>query len=118
MEHINSWSKRAKCRNEGVLSEHLTKKYCTDCPVRSLCNTYAVVHREVGIWGGTSDKERRKMDPEVVDILRQAYRESGLLEQRPLIQLILEQLEVLRLEQMSPNASIDLLLGPNEAQAS
>lgn len=118
MEHINSWSKRAKCRNEGVLSEHLTKKYCTDCPVISLCSTYAVVHNEVGIWGGTTYHQRRSIDSTIVDILTQAYYEAGLLEERPQTQSILEQPAALRQGQISPNASIDLLMDPNEAQAS
>lgn len=118
MEHINSWSRRAKCRIEGILSENLTKKYCTDCPVISLCSTYAVVHKEMGIWGGTNDHQRDKMDPQIVDLLRQAYFEAGLLEERHPIQLILEQPAALRQGQMSPTASIDLLMGPNEDLAS
>lgn len=118
MEHINSWSRRAKCRNEGVLSENITKKYCTDCPVRSLCNTYAIVHKETGIWGGTTDNQRRKIDSTIVDILRKAYFDQGLLEERHQTQSMLEQPEALRQGQMNPTVSIDLLMGPNEAQAS
>ena len=34
---------------------------CGMCPVRVECLDYAIVNHEVGIWGGTSDAERRLM---------------------------------------------------------
>jgi hypothetical protein len=85
MEHIFSWAKRAKCTNESVLQEQLTKKYCTDCPVIGLCSTYAIVHDELGIWGGTGDVDRRRLHtwfPEFVDLLIEIYRQENLLENR------------------------------------
>ncbi|MGH3395843.1 MAG: WhiB family transcriptional regulator [Streptosporangiaceae bacterium] len=37
------------------------KAICAGCPVRSACLSFAMAHREVmGIWGGTTDEERRK----------------------------------------------------------
>jgi WhiB family transcriptional regulator, redox-sensing transcriptional regulator len=37
------------------------KAICADCPVRSACLGFAMAHRDLsGIWGGTTDEERRK----------------------------------------------------------
>ena len=37
------------------------KAICAGCPVRTACLGFAMAHREVlGIWGGTTDEERRK----------------------------------------------------------
>jgi WhiB family redox-sensing transcriptional regulator len=36
--------------------------YCAECPVRLDCLEYAIKHRErQGIWGGTSERERRRI---------------------------------------------------------
>lgn len=32
---------------------------CRSCPVQAKCLDYAIVNNEVGIWGGTTDQERR-----------------------------------------------------------
>lgn len=118
MESIYSWAKRSKCRNEGVLQENLTKKYCTDCPVKGLCNTYAIVHNEVGIWGGTSETDRRKLDSVFVDLLTQEYRKEGLLENRSIDPLEFLGHEVaLRLVQTYPNAQPDLYQDPTLSQS-
>lgn len=38
------------------------KKVCGTCPVLSQCLTYALDHQErFGIWGGKSERERRKI---------------------------------------------------------
>jgi hypothetical protein len=92
LEHINSWSKRAKCRDIGVevfFSRNLTKqgkRFCRDsqCPVLYLCKTYAIVHNEYGVWGGTTRYERDSLDKDIVDIIRQLYYQEGLLEYRPI----------------------------------
>ena len=37
------------------------KAICAGCPVRSACLGFAMAHRDLqGIWGGTTDEERRK----------------------------------------------------------
>jgi WhiB family redox-sensing transcriptional regulator len=37
------------------------KTICAGCPVRSACLGFAMAHRDLmGIWGGTTDEERRK----------------------------------------------------------
>ena len=38
------------------------KKVCAGCPIREQCLAYALEHRErYGIWGGTTERERRAM---------------------------------------------------------
>lgn len=38
------------------------KEICKHCPVRQECLEYAVTYREAhGIWGGRSEKERKKI---------------------------------------------------------
>lgn len=37
------------------------KQYCNECPVRLQCLDYALVNNEPGIWGGTSQFQRRRM---------------------------------------------------------
>jgi WhiB family transcriptional regulator, redox-sensing transcriptional regulator len=35
---------------------------CAGCPVRATCTDFALEHRDLqGIWGGTTDDERRKL---------------------------------------------------------
>lgn len=34
---------------------------CATCPVQSECLTYALRNEGVGIWGGTTESERRKL---------------------------------------------------------
>lgn len=40
------------------------KSICLACPVREMCLQWAVDNFERGIWGGTSDRERRKIRQE------------------------------------------------------
>jgi len=37
------------------------KKVCGDCPMVDRCLTWALKHGEAGIWGGTTDTERRTL---------------------------------------------------------
>ena len=65
-----SWVERANCaeadpdvffpvRGQDVAQ---AKAVCRDCTVRAECLEYALVHVEkLGVWGGTSERERRRM---------------------------------------------------------
>ena len=46
------------------------KKICADCPVRTECLQYALAHRIAGVWGGTSERERRRMVRRRRDVAR------------------------------------------------
>lgn len=96
MESYNSWVRRAKCRNEQAPSalffpnKSIAKgrRFCSDCPVRVQCKTYAIVHDEYGIWGGTTRFERVRLDRELVENLKEMYEIHGLLENRQYLSLL------------------------------
>lgn len=68
MEH--DWMHFAACRDhspaeffpsDGVGVE-AAKRTCFDCGVRLDCLEYALVHRiDHGVWGGASERERRRI---------------------------------------------------------
>jgi hypothetical protein len=122
MEGIFSWAKRAKCRKESILQENLTKKYCTDCPVRGLCNTYAIVHKELGIWGGTSETDRQRLYnwfPEFIDLLTSLYKEASLLENRSQVDPLEHLMHLVGQQQVhnGPNVLIDPYQDPILSQS-
>jgi WhiB family redox-sensing transcriptional regulator len=39
--------------------EQDAKAVCETCPVREPCLEHALIYKEVGVWGGKSEKERR-----------------------------------------------------------
>ncbi|RJQ77830.1 WhiB family transcriptional regulator [Pseudonocardiaceae bacterium YIM PH 21723] len=39
----------------------LAKRVCAGCPVRRSCLQYALHHDVQGVWGGTTEDERRQM---------------------------------------------------------
>jgi len=70
-----SWQERALCAQtdpeaffpEKGGSTRDAKKVCVGCDVRSECLEYALEHDErFGIWGGLSERERRKFKKDVV----------------------------------------------------
>jgi WhiB family transcriptional regulator, redox-sensing transcriptional regulator len=70
-----SWQERALCAQtdpeaffpEKGGSTRDAKKVCVGCDVRGECLEYALEHDErFGIWGGLSERERRKFKKDVV----------------------------------------------------
>jgi len=70
-----AWQERALCAQtdpeaffpEKGGSTREAKKVCTRCDVRAECLEYALAHDErFGIWGGLSERERRKLKKRVV----------------------------------------------------
>jgi WhiB family redox-sensing transcriptional regulator len=65
-----TWMVEGKCRElpvetffprDGVGVE-IAKLVCAECPVRESCLEYALFHRiEHGIWGGESERARRRI---------------------------------------------------------
>ena len=64
------WVKRAACRGTGFgpyfpkggASSTPAKAVCAQCPVRGECLAYALRYPQLqGVWGGTSDAERRAL---------------------------------------------------------
>jgi WhiB family redox-sensing transcriptional regulator len=71
LEHVeHSWMREALCRgqnadfffpSDGVGVEH-AKTVCAQCPVRMDCLEYALTYRiDHGVWGGCSERERRRI---------------------------------------------------------
>jgi WhiB family redox-sensing transcriptional regulator len=74
-ETAMSWQERALCAQtdpeaffpEKGGSTREAKKVCTGCDVRTECLEYALANDErFGIWGGLSERERRKLKRQVV----------------------------------------------------
>jgi WhiB family transcriptional regulator, redox-sensing transcriptional regulator len=52
---------------DAALQIEQAKEVCVECPVRMACLEYAITtNQEYGVWGGTSEEERR--------VLRRAWR--------------------------------------------
>lgn len=90
MIHIKYWYRRAKCYGNindviffpaNAIYAEQGKRFCTDCPVKDLCKTYAVVYDLPGVWGGTSHSERKRLGPVVRQYLIDLYRELGCLDE-------------------------------------
>lgn len=69
---LAGWRDDAACRTAptylffpqrgDVWSVALAKQICARCAVRADCLDYALAaHETVGIWGGTSEQERRRL---------------------------------------------------------
>jgi WhiB family redox-sensing transcriptional regulator len=67
---LPAWHRYAACRGSGHAeffpgrgaSTEAAKAVCVACPVRVECLEHALADPElVGVWGGTSDRERRRM---------------------------------------------------------
>ncbi len=70
---LGDWQELAQCRGRdpeifypqrGVPTAS-AKTLCRECPVKSECLEYALVNEErFGIWGGLSERERKKLHRE------------------------------------------------------
>jgi WhiB family redox-sensing transcriptional regulator len=65
-----TWMLHARCRGANPteffpsdgLGVEMAQRICTGCPVRVDCLEYALLHRiEHGVWGGASERERRRI---------------------------------------------------------
>jgi WhiB family redox-sensing transcriptional regulator len=69
-DHNPTWKQDAACRNinpETFFPEKENKniniigEYCNNCLVKKPCLNYALQHHEKGIWGGTTTKQRQRI---------------------------------------------------------
>jgi WhiB family redox-sensing transcriptional regulator len=68
-----NWQASAACRGkppEWFMPErgdqlHDVREICAGCAVAGPCLDWALVHHEVGFWGGTSERERRRLRAEL-----------------------------------------------------
>jgi WhiB family transcriptional regulator, redox-sensing transcriptional regulator len=75
IEEEQSWQERALCAQtdpeaffpEKGGSTREAKKVCTTCDVKQECLEYTLMHDErFGIWGGLSERERRRLKKQAV----------------------------------------------------
>jgi len=67
-----SWLDQARCLEVDATlhfpekggSTREAKLICRGCEVREQCLEYALEHSEAGVWGGMSERERRKLKRE------------------------------------------------------
>lgn len=68
-----SWWDRAACRGvnpdvfhpNGSIGVEVAQQYCARCPVAADCLEYALTNGiEAGVWGGKSERERRRIRKE------------------------------------------------------
>ena len=101
------------------------KKICAACPIVNFCMSYAIVHDEVGIWGGLTQKDRANLPVIVRERLIEEAKLQGWFEDRLSIDRVIAQTrpqpEVLELEyyvgpvgheqtQVEPDNILDQLL--------
>ena len=64
------WMARGKCKDldpavffpSDGMGVQAAQRICSDCPVRLECLEYALADRvDHGVWGGASERERRRM---------------------------------------------------------
>ncbi len=64
------WMPRGKCRDlapdtffpSDGLGVQVAQRICAECPVTEECLEYALVNRiDHGVWGGRSERERRRL---------------------------------------------------------
>lgn len=83
------WQEKANCVNSDAsiffhdepsrYSKAEYKKLCEGCPVISACLETALIYGYSGVWGGTTDSERRKLyKKDYCDMLKDDHMESGL----------------------------------------
>lgn len=79
--HVPEWQERALCAQtdpeaffpEKGGSTREAKRICTRCEVKAECLEFALAHDErFGIWGGLSERERRKVKREAREAARLA----------------------------------------------
>jgi WhiB family transcriptional regulator, redox-sensing transcriptional regulator len=64
------WMSTGKCKDldptiffpNDWVGVQVAQRICADCPVKSPCLEYALANRvDHGVWGGTSERERRRI---------------------------------------------------------
>jgi WhiB family redox-sensing transcriptional regulator len=58
-------------------------KICAGCEVRAECLEHAMVFYEIGVWGGTSEEERRQLRRERAGRPRQQAKAHVVVEPKP-----------------------------------
>lgn len=69
------WSQKALCLNVELRFYFISndifygKTICSVCPVKQECLIWALIYKEEGVWGGTTERERKQFPKSYVDAL-------------------------------------------------
>jgi len=102
MRDIEEWKLESLCLEKQELFDQKpkeAKKLCKGCPVASECLHYALIYRERGIWGATSDAERHFLITKSPGLRSYLVREAiqlGLFEVRFSIAQYIDSIHVAR----------------------
>jgi WhiB family transcriptional regulator, redox-sensing transcriptional regulator len=67
---MESWKTLGRCHGmapdvffpeKNRWAEKTAKAICAGCPVEAQCMDYAIANSEVGVWGGTTERQRNKI---------------------------------------------------------
>jgi WhiB family transcriptional regulator, redox-sensing transcriptional regulator len=47
---------------ERTVADDQAKRICMPCPIRGQCLDVAIKNQEQGVWGGTSEAERKELE--------------------------------------------------------
>lgn len=72
-DNLTSREKRAQ--------EDAAKQICLTCPILELCQDYAILNENYGVWGGMSELERRKARAKISLPNWQEYRQHSRLQE-------------------------------------
>jgi predicted RecB family nuclease len=87
---VTTWKSYGACRNLedrsvffpdpklGHRAAEPAKRICASCFVRAQCLDAALEHHEMGVWGGTTEKERRMIQARYIRRKALAARRSAL----------------------------------------
>jgi WhiB family transcriptional regulator, redox-sensing transcriptional regulator len=99
MRDINEWCKESICKGEsdktfftgvGQNPTRAREKLCNSCPVAQDCLDYAIIYEERGVWGGTTEKERKRLRYLRPSLIAEAKR-LGIFESRPSVDQMIQE---------------------------
>lgn len=105
MRPIKEWRKESRCIGFGPKGRRDTdhfftgvgenptkarKELCANCPVIAECLDYAIIYDEEGVWGGTTKRERERLNY-IKDSLVSQAKSLGILENRPSIDRMIQE---------------------------
>lgn len=91
MRAYKEWWPQRVCNTDEAYDLFNTKprkakdQFCSSCPVKRDCLNYALLYKEHGVWGGTTETDRNLIlsrAPQLQDLLKIEAIQLGILEHR------------------------------------
>jgi len=70
VENLTSqWMSKGICNDDNrslfyslyISDQRAAVKICQECPIINECLEYAIKNNEIGVWGGTTEKQRKRL---------------------------------------------------------